>query len=119
MYYYANNGASSTRFSDGKEVLEFPNGQKEIVNADGTREIIFPDNIREKTHLSGKKETFYQDGSRKILGINGDEVVFFRDGQKVFFLYFCQYIAIVIFRKRAQRRIDGEKCLTVQQKQCF
>lgn len=82
VYFYGSNGATSTKFSDGIEILEFPTGQKEINHLDGRKEIQFPDGLKEVTYKNGKRETFYPNGSRKVLQPNGDEIIYFKDGQK-------------------------------------
>ena len=83
VYFYGSNGATSTKYPDGIEILEFPTGQKEINHLDGRKEIEFPDGLKEVTHKNGKRETFYPNGSQKVLQPNGDEIIYFKDGQKV------------------------------------
>ena len=125
VYFYGSNGATSTKYPDGIEILEFPTGQKEINHLDGRKEIEFPDGLKEVTHKNGKRETFYPNGSQKVLQPNGDEIIYFKDGQKVklrnptygqFGRGNCVGVTVT-FRKSEQKNIADVNYLTVQLKQ--
>ncbi|NXS33107.1 CENPJ protein, partial [Pomatostomus ruficeps] len=64
IYYYADAQTIHTAYTDGLEVLQFPNNQIEKHYPDGTQEIVFPDHTVKCLYSDGLKETFFfQDGT--------------------------------------------------------
>ncbi|VEN49488.1 unnamed protein product [Callosobruchus maculatus] len=81
-YYYSENCIWHTQFSDGTELLEYSNGQKEKKYKDGKIEIMCSDGNVVTKHPDGMEEVLYPDKSKIIKNVNGEKTLLLPNGQK-------------------------------------
>nr|CAH7741184.1 unnamed protein product [Callosobruchus chinensis] len=81
-YYYSENCTWHTQFTDGTELLEYPNGQKEKKYKDGKIEITCSDGNIVTKHPDGTEEVLYPDKSKIIKNVNGEKTLLLPNGQK-------------------------------------
>lgn len=82
VYIYGTDLTSHTTFSDGKELLEFPNGQIETRFTDGSSEIVFADNTRKTVLPDGTEICNMKDGTIVRTNPDGIKVFEFVSGQR-------------------------------------
>nr|CAI5862017.1 unnamed protein product [Callosobruchus analis] len=81
-YYYSENCTWHTQFTDGTELLEYPNGQKEKKFKDGKIEITCSDGNIVTKYPDGTQEVLYPDKSKIIKNVNGEKTLLLPNGQK-------------------------------------
>ncbi|XP_043928782.1 centromere protein J [Protopterus annectens] len=82
IYYYADAQTTHTTFTDGLEVLHFPNNQIEKHYPDGRKEITFPDQTIKNLYTDGREESIFPDGTIVHINIDGSKIIEFNNGQK-------------------------------------
>ncbi|CAF0806524.1 unnamed protein product [Brachionus calyciflorus] len=81
-YSYAETNITQIIYSNGLEILKFPNGQIEKHHVDKTREIIFPDKICKFIYPDGREETRLPNGTFIKVDKNGDKVIEYPNKQR-------------------------------------
>ncbi|XP_064297295.1 centromere protein J isoform X2 [Phalacrocorax carbo] len=82
IYYYADAKTTHTTYSDGLEVLHFPNGQIEKHYPDGKKEITFPDQTIKNLFTDGQEESIFPDGTIVRIQRDGSKTIEFNNGQR-------------------------------------
>ena len=73
-YLYSQTKTWHTTHPDGKEVLQFSNGQEEVRLPDGTMTISFPDGSSKKINPGGEEEVTFPNGTKVAVKPGGDKV---------------------------------------------
>lgn len=81
-YSYAETQITQVIYSNGLEILKFPNGQIEKHHVDKTKEIIFPDKICKFINPDGSEETRLPNGTLIKVDKNGDKVIEYPNKQR-------------------------------------
>ena len=76
-YLYSQTKTWHTTHPDGKEILQFSNGQEEVRLPDGTMTISFPDGSSKRINPGGEEEVTFPNGTRVAVKPGGDKVFFF------------------------------------------
>lgn len=80
-YFFVKKNVWLTKHSDGTELIEFPNGQKEERFADGRVQVTAVDGTTLTTFRGGTQEINYPDGSKMIKN-KEEKIIFLPNGQK-------------------------------------
>jgi centromere protein J len=81
-YYYAQTNVTQVTYSDGLQMLKFPNGQVEKHYPNDTKEIIFPDKIVKFIYTDGSEESRLTNGTVIKVDANGDKLIEYTNGQR-------------------------------------
>ena len=81
-YSYAETQITQVIYSNGLEILKFPNGQIEKHHVDKTKEIIFPDKICKFIYPDGSEETRLPNGTLIKVDKNGEKVIDYPNKQR-------------------------------------
>lgn len=81
-YSYAETQITQVIYSNGLEILKFPNGQIEKHHVDKKKEIIFPDKICKFIYPDGSEETRLPNGTLIKVDKNGDKVIEYPNKQR-------------------------------------
>jgi len=81
-YLYSQTKTWHTTHPDGKEVLQFSNGQEEVRLPDGTMTISFPDGSSKRIAPGGEEEVTFPNGTRVAVKPGGDKVLQLPNGEK-------------------------------------
>jgi len=81
-YLYSQTKTWHTTHPDGKEVLQFSNGQEEVRLPDGTMTISFPDGSSKRINPGGEEEVTFPNGTRVAVKPGGDKVLQLPNGEK-------------------------------------
>ncbi|XP_056633622.1 cytadherence high molecular weight protein 2 isoform X2 [Diorhabda sublineata] len=80
-YYFLKKDIWLTKHSDGTELIEFPNGQKEERFPDGRMRITAVDGTTLTTYKEGNQEINYPDGSKMVKN-KEEKIIYLTNGQK-------------------------------------
>jgi centromere protein J len=83
-YFYAETNITQIIYSNGLEILKFPNGQIEKHHPNKTREIIFPDKICKFIYADGSEESRLPNGTIIKIDKNGDKIIEYTNKQREF-----------------------------------
>lgn len=81
-YLYSQTKTWHTTHPDGKEVLQFSNGQEEVRLPDGRMTISFPDGSSKRIAPGGEEEVTFPNGTRVAVKPGGDKVLQLPNGEK-------------------------------------
>jgi len=81
-YLYSQTKTWHTTHPDGKEILQFSNGQEEVRLPDGTMTISFPDGSSKRINPGGEEEVTFPNGTRVAVKPGGDKVLQLPNGEK-------------------------------------
>ena len=81
-YLYSQTKTWHTTHPDGKEVLQFSNGQEEVRLPNGTMTISFPDGSSKRINPGGEEEVTFPNGTKVAVKPGGDKVLQLPNGEK-------------------------------------
>lgn len=81
-YYYAESKVWHTTYSDGLEVLDYPNGLVEERCKNGSVNVTYPNGSKKHIYTDNSEEWIYPDGSTMKVNLNNDKILTLPNGQK-------------------------------------
>ena len=81
-YFYAETNITQIIYSNGLQILKFPNGQIEKHHTNKTREIIFPDKICKFIYPDGSEESRLPNGTFIKVDPIGDKIIEYPNKQR-------------------------------------
>ncbi|KAH1011447.1 centromere protein J [Dendroctonus ponderosae] len=81
-YYYAATDLWHIQHPDGTEVMEFKDGHKSTKYTNGKTEVAYPDGSLKIINEDGTEEQTFPDGRKTLKNLQGEQIIFLPNGQR-------------------------------------